>query len=126
MLCYSQFNYGKIIPIVTILPITWYNQSKMADMYIKNSQYGFSWILPYVASGKKQSTLLDNAYIEQEVLNLSEVMRPLSSSFTQTDEGNGNGNKTSTQKKPAGTPGRPEKPMEEKSDKTIANINAQQ
>lgn len=126
MLCYSQFNYGKIIPIVTILPITWYNQSKMADMYIKNSQYGFSWILPYVASGKKQSTLLDNAYIEQEVLNLSEVMRPLSSSFTQTDEGNSNGNKTSTQKKPAGTPGRPEKPMEEKSDKTIANINAQQ
>lgn len=125
MLCYSQFKYGKIIPIVTILPITWYNQTKMSDMYLKNSQYGFSWILPYVASGKKQSTLLDNAYIEQEVLDLSEVMRPLSSSFTQTDGEKGQ-NTNGNSKKPAGTPGRPEKPMEEKSDKTIANINAQQ
>lgn len=53
MLCYSRFDYGKLIPIVTILPITWYNQTKMADMYIKNAQYGFSWVLPYVASGKK-------------------------------------------------------------------------
>lgn len=123
MLCYSKFKYGKIIPIVTILPITWYNQSKMSDMYIKNSQYGFSWILPYVASGKKQSTLLDNAYIEQEVLDLSNVMRPLSSSFTQKDNGSGANGQP---KKPAGQPGRPEKPMEEKSDKTIANINAQQ
>ena len=123
MLCYSKFKYGKIIPIVTILPITWYNQSKMSDMYIKNSQYGFSWILPYVASGKKQSTLLDNAYIEQEVLDLSIVMRPLSSSFTQKDNGSGANGQP---KKPAGQPGRPEKPMEEKSDKTIANINAQQ
>lgn len=115
MLCYSRFNYGKIIPIVTILPITWYNQTKMSDMYLKNAQYGFSWILPYVASGKKQSTLLDNAYMEQKVLKLSDVMRPLTSSFTQSD-----GENSASE----GTPGRPEKPMEEKSDKTIANINA--
>lgn len=119
MLCFSRFNYGKIRPIVTILPVTWFNQTKMSDAYLKNAQYGFSWILPYVASGKKQSTLLDNAYIEQEVLNLSEVMRPLTSSFTQSDG-------TSAKKEPSGTPGRPEKPMEEKSDKTIANINAMQ
>ena len=115
MLCYSRFNYGKIIPIVTILPITWYNQIKMSDMYLKNAQYGFSWILPYVASGKKQSTLLDNVYMEQKVLKLSDIMRPLTSSFTQSD---GEGGSTE------GGPGRPEKPMEEKSDKTIANINA--
>lgn len=126
MLCYSRFDYGKLIPIVTILPITWYNQTKMADMYIKNAQYGFSWVLPYVASGKKQSTLLDNAYMEQEVLNLSEVMRPLSSSFTMgdgDDESNSSGG-SSKKNTPPGEPGRPEKPMEEKSDKTIANINA--
>ena len=42
-------------------------------------------------------------------------MRPLTSSFTQSD---GEGGSTE------GGPGRPEKPMEEKSDKTIANINA--
>lgn len=126
MLCYSRFDYGKLIPIVTILPITWYNQTKMADMYIKNAQYGFSWVLPYVASGKKQSTLLDNAYMEQEVLNLSEVMRPLSSSFTMGDgDGESNsGGGSSKKNSPPGEPGRPEKPMEEKSDKTIANINA--
>ena len=126
MLCYSRFDYGKLIPIVTILPITWYNQTKMADMYIKNAQYGFSWVLPYVASGKKQSTLLDNAYMEQEVLNLSEVMRPLSSSFTMGDgDGESNSSGGSSKKNnPPGEPGRPEKPMEEKSDKTIANINA--
>ena len=64
--------------------------------------------------------------MEQEVLNLSEVMRPLSSSFTMgdgDDESNSSGG-SSKKNTPPGEPGRPEKPMEEKSDKTIANINA--
>lgn len=116
MFCYGQFSFQKLVPIVTILPVTWYNQKTMLDLYLKNAQYGFSWILPYVASGKKQSTITDSIALEQDLLGLKDKMRPLSSSFTET-ENSESGNST-------GKVGRPELPDSEKSAKTIANIES--
>lgn len=115
MFCYSQFNFQKLIPLVTILPVTWYNEEDMVNLYLKNAQYGFSWILPYVAAGKKQSTIVDSIYLEQDILGLKDKMRPLSSSFTEPGKDGNSGQ--------AG-PGRPELPNSEKSAKTIANIES--
>ena len=109
MWCYSIFRFEKIVPIVTILPITIFNEKDKVEEYLKGAQYGYSWILPYVASGKKQSTLLDTIYLEQDILDLSSKMRPLSSSFTQSDDA-----------------GRPELSDDEKTEKTVANIDANQ
>ena len=83
----------------------------MVDIYLKNAQYGYSWVLPYVASGKRQSCLLDNLYLEQDVYNLKEKMVPLSSSFT-------------TSSNPSDEGGRPPLDTREKSDKTIENIES--
>lgn len=111
LLCYSQFSFNNCYPVVTLLPVTWYNEKEMVDIYLKNAQYGYSWVLPYVASGKRQSCLLDNLYLEQDVYNLKEKMVPLSSSFT-------------TSSNPSDEGGRPPLDTREKSDKTIENIES--
>lgn len=118
MICYSSFSFGKIIPVVTILPITWYNEKDMIDKYLKAAQYGYSWILPYVALGKKQSTLLDTIYLEQDLLKLKDIMVPLSSSFTETESGSLS-NEDSAKESEAN--GRPEKESSERSEQTNKN-----
>ena len=112
MVCYSYFGYKKMYPVVEILPITWYNQEKMIDVYIKQAQNGYSLLLPYIASGKKQSTLMDNKIMETEILELQKYLVPLQTSYTQS------GPMESEEA------GRPEKSNTEKTDKTVTNIEA--
>lgn len=121
MLCLSHFNYKKLEPIVTILPLTWYNEKRLIDTYLKQAQSGYSLILPYVATGKKQSTLVDTKTLENDLLELDTLLIPPQTSYTQS--GNGSSSAQSPNIKVDG-PGRPEKPLDEKSEKTIKNINA--
>lgn len=124
MLCLSHFKYKKLEPIVTILPLTWYNEKRLVDMYLKQAQSGYSLILPYVATGKKQSTILDTKTLENDILNLGEILIPPKTSNTMSSEdSSGRRQKGDIQEDSKG-PGRPEKPLEEKSEKTIKNINA--
>ena len=89
----------------TILPITFYNQSKFVDTALKMANSGYSFILPALAMGLSQKELGNIKDLENDVLDLKEKLIPLSTSYTES------GN----------SPGRPEKPAEEKSEKTIAN-----
>ena len=92
-------------------------------------------MLPQIALGHSQSSILNTAYFENEILHLSEIMIPPLMSSTlngqdilgkkeQTAPGNSQ-NKTAT----AGTKvsaetkqtGRPEKADDQKSEKTIQN-----
>ena len=88
-------------------------------------------MLPLVAMGQRQSSILATSHFENEVLHLSEIMIPPMMSSTMSGKNIGSGNKTAggtdqgkTQKSDGNT-GRPEKPDSEKSDKTIANRNSQ-
>ena len=126
MVCLSHFKYKKIEPIVTILPLTWYNEKRLVDTYLKQAQSGYSLILPYVATGKKQSTILDTKTLENTILELDKSLIPPQTSYTQSSDSSGSEGarqKGDIQEKADG-PGRPEKPLEEKSEKTIKNINA--
>ena len=87
---------------------------------------GFSHILPQVALGHSQSSIINTAYFENEILNLSEIMiPPLMSSTLNMEDLKGRKDKTSTSqnqnKTESGEAGRPEKPDDQKSEKTIAN-----
>ena len=76
-------------------------------------QVGFSKMLPQVALGQTQSSILANAYFENDILDLVRVFIPPMMSSTMNaealagrrnvtgKEGNGNGSETT---------GRPEKP----------------
>ena len=118
-----------------ILTTTIYNYKEMAKLYKEQTQLGYSKMLPQIALGQSQSSILANAYFENDVLDLVNVFIPPLMSSTMNVEalngGKGNAeNKTADKGKtqpgqqPAaekGEAGRKEKPDDEKSAKTIAN-----
>ena len=111
------------------LNTTIYNYKEVSKLYKEQMQIGFSKMLPQVALGQTQSSILANAYFENDILDLVRVFIPPMMSSTMNAEalaGRGNvtgkqGNNTDTSGSGTGKTGRPEKPDNEKSDKTIKN-----
>ena len=122
------------------LETTVYNYIDLAKFYKEQVQIGYSKMLPQIALGHSQSSVIANAHFENEVLKLYEIMIPPLMSSTMSSEdilgkkGNAETQDTSTGKKTAAQPaatktstgdtkatGRPAKPESEKSDKTIQN-----
>ena len=116
-----------------MLETTQYNYKELAKMYKEQVQLGYSKMLPQIAMGHSQSSILNTAYFENEVMNLSELMIPplMSSTLNMQDLKGGSGSSGSSgSQKPSGSSGsaggaakagRPEKPNDQKSEKTIKN-----
>ena len=117
-----------------MLETTQYNYRELSKMYKEQVQMGYSKMLPQIALGHSQSSILNTAYFENEILHLSEIMIPplMSSTMKMEDLKTGdNSNKSQTNKSQGNTggqssgeekkPGRPEKEDAQKSDKTIQN-----
>lgn len=111
------------------LNTTIYNYKEVSKLYKEQMQIGFSKMLPQVALGQAQSAILAAAYFENDVLDLVRVFIPPMMSSTMnaqalTNRGNVTGketNKTDSSGNGADQGGRPEKPDNEKSDKTLQN-----
>lgn len=121
----KPFNTNKDFTFrVNILTTTINNFKEMTKLYKEQTQLGYSKMLPQIAVGQSQSSVLDNAFFENEVLDLVNVfVPPVSSNVMSTDilkRSGGGGEKGSSD-----TGGRPEKPDDEKSEKTIKNKEAQ-
>ena len=112
-----------------ILTTTIYNYKEMAKLYKEQTQMGYSKMLPQIALGQSQSSILANAYFENDVLDLVSVFVPPLTSNTMNADALAmrNGNKHGTAAKSGAesdgseSAGRPEKADNEKSDKTLAN-----
>lgn len=109
---------------VQILGTTIYNYKDLSKMYKEQTQIGYSKILPQIALGQSQSSILANAHFENNVLDLVNVFIPPLSSNTMSaseskaiTEKNSNANTNTEESKG----GRPEKEDDQKSEKTIAN-----
>ena len=48
----------------------------MSKLYKEQVQLGYSKMLPQIALGHSQSSIINTAYFENEVLHLSEIMIP--------------------------------------------------
>ena len=109
-----------------MLETTQYNYKELSKMYKEQVQIGYSKMLPQIALGHSQSSIIHTAFFENEVLNLSEIMiPPLMSSTLNGDDILGKKQQTSTGKTQTTTEtksaGRPEKADSQKSEKTIKN-----
>ena len=121
-----------------MLETTQYNYKEMSKLYKEHVQLGFGKILPQIALGHSQSSILNNIFFENKILHLEQLMIPplMSSTMSSQDVLGAKGN--SDQKNTQGstetqgaklfdtgntqqTVGRPEKPDDQKSAKTIAN-----
>lgn len=129
----KRFNKSpkKVSYKVQLLTTTIYNYKDLSKLYKEQMQLGFSKMLPQVALGQTQSSILANAYFENEVLDLVNVFIPPMMSSTMNADvlnrkqgGNGNG-KASNSNPDTGEAGRPEKPDDQKSLKTIQNKESQ-
>lgn len=116
-------NPKKLYYKVQILTTTIYNYKDMAKLYKEQTQLGYSKMLPQIALGQSQSSILANAYFENDVLDLVNVFIPPLMSSTMNAEAiakTGNGNNKSED----GKAGRNEKPDDQKAEKTIKNREA--
>ena len=110
-----------------MLETTQYNYKDMSKLYKEQVQMGYSKMLPQIALGHSQSAIINTAYFENEVLHLSEIMIPplMSSTLNAQDvlgnKGQANSTKTQSSSNASSTGGRPEKPDNQKSEKTIQN-----
>ena len=95
----------------------------MAKLYKEQTQLGYSKMLPQIALGQLQSSVLANAYFENDVLDLINVfIPPLMSSTMNSDILNRKQNAAGGSSADSnGEVGRNEKPDSQKSDKTIQN-----
>jgi hypothetical protein len=116
-------NINRLQYKVQMLPTTIYNYKDLSKIYKEQTQIGFSKLLPQVALGQSQSTVLATAIFENDMLHLEEVMVPPMSSNTMSatnkEEQSKKSNKTVEDGREQG--GRPELPDDEKSEKTIRN-----
>lgn len=126
----SQYNDSKITFRVQLLTTTIYNYKELAKLYKEQVTLGYSKMLPQIALGQSQSSVLANAFFENDVLDLANVFIPPMQSSTMNVEalnrtknagGGSSGNKAGNSD---GKTGRPEKPDDEKSTKTIQNIES--
>ena len=124
-----------------MLETTINNYKELSKMYKEHTQLGFSKMLPQIALGHSQSSIIATAHFENEVLKLQEIMIPplMSSTLNGKDilpgskeaasgaQQGGNGASAAKQVAQAATEkkmGRPEKEDGQKSEKTIANREA--
>ena len=109
-----------------LLTTTIYNFKEVAKLYKEQAQMGYSKMLPQVALGQTQSSVLANAYFENDILDLVRVFIPPLTSNTMNAEalqnrGNTSGKSANPDPGSQEGAGRPEKEDSEKSEKTIQN-----
>ena len=108
----------KVVYRAQILPTTIYNYKDLAKQYKEHTQLGYSKMLPQIALGQAQSSVLANAYFENDILDLVNVFIPPLMSSTMNAEVL---NRKQSAASDGDGAGRPEKPDDEKSTKTIQN-----
>ena len=109
-----------------MLETTQFNYQDLSKMYKEQTQIGYSKMLCQIALGHSQSSILNSIEFENEVLKLHEIMiPPLMSSVMSSEQilgkqnqSNSTNNQNNIESK---TPGRTEKPDDQKSEKTIQN-----
>lgn len=108
---------------VKIFPVGQYNFKDYSTQVLSMAQYGYSAIIPAMALGLRQDELLDLKELENNIYKLSDVLIPLHSSYTETqeEETQRNGAKnTEAEVKKAQKDGA-SKAEENRSEKTIKN-----
>lgn len=125
----------KLVYRVNILPTTVYNYKDMAAIYKEHTMLGFSKLLTQVALGMSQTVVMSAAMFENQMLKLDEVFTPpqMSSTMSGKDvqeeekkDDEEQQDKQTEQAPQEDKGGRPELKDEQKSEKTVDNIESEQ
>lgn len=90
-----KYRSGVVNFQINILPVTIYNQQDMNSLYLKNAQAGIPCKTLVAATlGETPNDIIGLSYLENDYFNLSEVWKPLQSSYTQSSSSNEGGRPT--------------------------------
>ena len=114
----NKFSDNQISFRVAALPISHYNESSVRQDALSLAQSGYSFLVPMMTLDLEQSDLVDLKNLEINALKLNQIMIPLASSFTTSS-----GDPTTAD--PEHDPKRVnQKPDDQKSDKTLENLES--
>lgn len=119
----SPFNKNpkRLMYKVQILPTTIYNYKDLSKLYKEQTTLGFSKLLPQVALGQTQTSVIMSAIFENKMMDLNNIFVPPQMSSTMSGKDSGSGNTTTPLGEEKKEVGHPETPDEQKSEKTIQN-----
>lgn len=106
----------------SILPTTIYNYKDLAKLYKEQTMLGFSLLLPQVAMGRSQLSVISTAVFEHQIVDLVSLFVP--PQMSSTVSGNSTTQQAQTAKGTTGEPGRPALDDDKKSEKTLQNIES--
>lgn len=110
----DKFNTNKKVSYkLELLNTTIYNYKDLSKQYKDLTQLGYSKMLPQIALGHSQSSILATAFFENKVLDLVNIFIPPMSSNTMSAQ--------VLKQEGSQEVGRKEKPDDQKSEKTIQN-----
>lgn len=84
----TKFNNKKVNFRLLILPISYYNSTDYTSRAKDLAAFGYSFLTPILSTGIDQTSLSDLKNVENELLELDEVLKPLQSAYTQSGKTN--------------------------------------
>ena len=76
----------KITFKLLILPISYYNSDTYTSKAKDLAAFGYSFFTPILSTGIDQTSLSDLKILENDLLNFDEILKPLQSSYTQSNK----------------------------------------
>ena len=127
MLNYKYENKYTTFKLI-ILPISYYNADEYQSRQKELAAFGYSFLIPILASGLDQTTLAPLKELENDVLELDEVLKPLQSAYTQSGKQAGqpigeNDNKQEEKKEETQEKDKEKEKEEKETDESKQNTN---
>jgi hypothetical protein len=84
----NKFGNRKLSFMLLVLPVSYYNSFEYTSKAKDLAAFGYSFLTPILSLGLNQTNLADLKALENEVLDLDEVLKPLQSAYTQSGKTN--------------------------------------
>lgn len=85
----SKFETKKIKFKLLIVPLSYYNTQEFFSRSRESASFGYSFLAPILPLGLDQTDLPALKALENDLLNLDEILKPLQSSYTQSGKAAG-------------------------------------
>ena len=79
-----KFETSKVKFKLLIVPISYYNSSDYTSRARELASFGYSFLTPILSTGLDQTNLAALKALENDLLDLDEILKPLQSSYTQS------------------------------------------
>lgn len=84
-----KFENKKMRFKLIILPLSYYNSADYTSRARELASFGYSFLTPILSTGLDQTNLANLKMLENDLLELDEILKPLQSSYTQSGKKSG-------------------------------------